>query len=59
LRYLLWNGHHEEAREAMGRIASGAEDATLLNGGAVEAKARRLSHVARSCPAKSRTMRAR
>ena len=42
LRYLLWNGHHEEAREAMGRIASGAEDATLLNGGAVEAKARRL-----------------
>src|SRR5829696_2880310 len=42
LRYLLGNGHHEEAREALGRIASGAEDATLLNGGAVEAKARRL-----------------
>jgi len=42
LRHLLWNGHHEEACQALGRIASGAEDATLLNGGAGEAKAGRL-----------------
>src|SRR5215204_4110747 len=42
LRHLLWNGYHEEACEALGRIASGAEDAARLNGAAVEAKARRL-----------------
>src|SRR3954447_25633064 len=42
LRHLLWNGYHEEACEALGRIASGAEDAARLNGAAVEAKAGRL-----------------
>jgi hypothetical protein len=42
LRHLLWNGYHEEACEALGRIASGAEDAARLNGTAVEAKAGRL-----------------
>jgi len=42
MRHRLWNGHHEEACQALGRIASGAEDATLLNGGAFEAKAGRL-----------------
>src|SRR4051794_20968385 len=36
LRHLLWNGHHEEACQALGWIASGAEDTTLLNGVAVE-----------------------
>jgi hypothetical protein len=41
-RHLLWNGYHEEACEALGRIASGAEDAARLNGAAVEAKAGRL-----------------
>ena len=43
LRHLLWNGHHEAACEALGRIASRAVDATLLNGAAVEAKAGRLA----------------
>src|SRR4051812_8255523 len=42
LRHLLWNGYHEEVCEALGRIASGAEDAARLNGAAVEAKAGRL-----------------
>jgi len=42
LRHLLWNGHHDRACEALGRIASWAKDATVLNDPAVEAKARRL-----------------
>src|SRR3954453_8555678 len=42
LRHLLWNGYHEEACKALGRIASWAEDAARLNGAAVEAKAGRL-----------------
>jgi len=42
LRHLLWNGHHEKACEALGRIASGAKDATMLNDPAMEAGARRL-----------------
>jgi len=42
LRHLLWNGDHEKACEALGRIASWAKDAIVLNEPAVEAKARRL-----------------
>jgi len=42
LRHLLWNGHHEKACAALGRIASGAKDATMLNEPAVEARVRRL-----------------
>jgi len=37
-----WNGHHDKACEALGRIVSGAKDATMLNDPAVEAGARRL-----------------
>ena len=43
LRHLLWNGHHEKACEALGRIASWAKDAIALNEPGVEAKARRLA----------------
>jgi hypothetical protein len=42
LRHLLWNGHHEEACRALGRIARWASDALLLNGAALEVKAGRL-----------------
>ena len=42
LRHLLWNGNHGEACQALGRIVSWAENAALLNGAAVEAKAGRL-----------------
>ncbi len=42
LRHLLWNGGHEKACEALGRIVSWAKDAALLNDPTVEAKARRL-----------------
>ncbi len=42
LRHLLWNGDHERACEALGRIVSWAKDAIVLNNLAVEAKARRL-----------------
>jgi len=42
LRSLLWNGRHEDASEALGRIASWTEHATLTNGAAVAAKARKL-----------------
>jgi len=42
LRHLLWNGYHDKACEALGRIASGAKDATMLNHRAVEAGMRRL-----------------
>jgi len=42
LRHLLWNGDHDKACEALGRIASGAKDATMLNHPAVEAGMRRL-----------------
>ena len=42
LRHLLWNGYHEEAGETLDRIASWAETAISLNGGAVQAKAGRL-----------------
>jgi len=42
LRHLLWNGHHEKACEALGRITSWAKDAIALNEPSVEAKARRL-----------------
>jgi hypothetical protein len=43
LRHLLWNGYHGEACQALGRIVSRAETATLLNGPMVEAKAGRLT----------------
>jgi len=42
-RHLLWNGHHEKACEALGRIVSGAKDAIVLNDPGSEAKARRLA----------------
>ena len=42
LRHLLWNGHHEKACEALGRITSWAKDATVLNDLAMEARAKRL-----------------
>ncbi len=41
LRHLLWNGDHEEASEALGRVASWAETTFLRDGTAVE-KAGRL-----------------
>ena len=37
LRHLLWNGHHEKACEALGRIAGWAKDASVLNDPATEA----------------------
>ncbi len=43
LRHLLWNGHHEETSEALGRIVSWADIATLLDGPVVAAKAGRLA----------------
>jgi len=42
LRHLLWNGHHEKACEALGRITSWAKDAIVLNDTAMEARAKRL-----------------
>jgi len=42
LRHLLWNGCHEKACEALGRIASWAKDAVVPNEPVAEAKARRL-----------------
>src|SRR3954467_9515852 len=42
LRHLLWNGHHEEATKALGRIAGWAESAASLDGVATAAKAGRL-----------------
>ncbi len=42
-RHQLWNGHHEKACEALGRIVSGTKDAIVLNDPDIEAKARRLA----------------
>jgi len=42
LRHLLWNGYHDKACEALGRIASWAKNATVLNDPAMEARAKRL-----------------
>jgi len=42
LRHLLWNGHHEKACEALGRIESWAKDASVLNDPAMGAGAKRL-----------------
>ncbi len=42
LRHLLWNGCHDKACEALGRITSWAKDVIGLNEPAAEAKARRL-----------------
>jgi len=43
LRHLLWNGDHDKACEALGRITGWAKDAIVLNEPGVEAKARRLA----------------
>jgi len=43
LRSLLWNGHHEKACEALGRIASWAKDAVVPNEPVAEATVRRLA----------------
>ena len=43
LRHLLWNGHHEKACKALGRITSWAKDASVLNDPATEAKTKRLA----------------
>jgi hypothetical protein len=42
LRHLLWNGYHEEACKALGRITGWAGGAALLDGIALERKAGRL-----------------
>ena len=42
LRHLLWNGHHEKACEALGRIASWAKDTSELNDPAMGAGVKRL-----------------
>ncbi len=42
-RTAFWNGHHEKACEALGRITSWAEDAIVLNDPTLEAKVRRLA----------------
>jgi hypothetical protein len=42
LRYLLWNGCHDKACEALGRITSWAKDAVVLNDPAMEARTKRL-----------------
>jgi len=38
-----WNGHHDRACEALGRIGSWAKDTIVLNEPGVEARARRLA----------------
>jgi len=43
LRSLLWNGHHEKACEALGRIATWAKDAVVPNEPAAKATVRRLA----------------
>ncbi len=43
LRSLLWNGRHGKACEALGRIASWAKDAVVLNEPVAEATVRRLA----------------
>ncbi len=58
LRHLLWNGHHDKACEALGRIKSWAKDAIVLAEPGIEEKVRRLARVARSCTATSGTTRA-
>ena len=42
LRHLLWNGHHDKACDALGRIVSWAKDASVLDDPAMGAGARRL-----------------
>ena len=37
-----WNGHHDKACEALGRITSEAKDTIILNNPTLKAKARRL-----------------
>jgi len=43
LRSLLWNGHHEKACEALGRIANWAKDAVVPNEPVAEVTVRRLA----------------
>ena len=43
LRHLLWNGHHDKACQALGRITSCAKDASMLNDPATEAGMKRLA----------------
>jgi len=43
LRHLLWNGDHEKACEALGRIASWAKDAVVPDEPVAEATVRRLA----------------
>jgi len=42
LRHLLWNGYHNKACDALGRITSWAKDVTVLNDPAMEARTKRL-----------------
>jgi len=42
LRHLLWNGYHNKACEALGRITSWAKDVTVLNDPAMGARTKRL-----------------
>ena len=42
LRHLLWNGYHEKACEALGRIMSWIKTAIVLNDPATETRAKRL-----------------
>ncbi len=43
LHHLLWNGHHDKACEALGRIKSWAKDAIVLAEPGIEEKLRRLA----------------
>ena len=42
LRHLLWNGYHDKACEALGRITNWAKDAAVLNDPAMETRMKRL-----------------
>ncbi len=42
LRHLLWNGYHNKACEALGRITSWAKNVTVLNDPAMGARTKRL-----------------
>ena len=59
LSHLLWNGHHDKTCEALGQITSQAKDAIVLSIPVIDAKARRLVDVARSCAATLKATRAR
>ena len=44
LRHLLWNGYHDKACEALGRITSWAKDAAVLNDPVLEARTKLIRH---------------